>query len=142
MSDSLIRRPLFGGLVYNEKGETADVGYVGSTPCYVVSDAGFLRYVESETVDRQVLDVFREQVSSHHELVTEKVLEMLGRDDVFTKAMIDTSIRNIDQLLDHGLPDDARNLLGMVGFRIIVDYHGDVVEVVMPGQEDDWDEGE
>ena len=142
MCDSLSRQPLFAGLVYNEEGEPAAIEYVGDTPCYVVLDADFRRYVESEKVDRSVLDVFREQIFSHHELVTEKILEMLGRDDIFTKAMIDASIRNMDQLLDRGLPEDARNLLGMVGFRVIVDYHGDVVEVKLPGQEGDWDEDE
>ena len=142
MDSSVRRQPLFAGLVYNEEDEPAEVGYVGDTPCYVVLDAGFRRYVESETVDRQVLDVFREQIFSHRELVTEKMLEMMGRDDVFTKAMIDTSIRNMDRLLDQGLPEDARSLLGMIGFSIIVNYHGEVVDVRIPGQEDDWDRDE
>ena len=136
------RQPLFAGLIYNEEGEPAEVDYVGDTPCYVILDAGFRRYVESETVDRQVLDVFRERIFSHREIVTEKVLEMLGRDDIFTKAMVDASIRNIDHLIEQGLPEDARNLLGMIGFRVVVNHHGEVVEVNMPGQGEDWDADE
>jgi hypothetical protein len=40
----------------------------------------------------------------------------------------------MDQILEQGLPDDARAWLGMLGFRVIVDTHGEVVELDMPEQ--------
>ena len=49
------KQPLFAGLVIDEAGKPAETAYVGDEPCYVLDDAGFLRHVSSEGVDRQVL---------------------------------------------------------------------------------------
>jgi hypothetical protein len=129
------RQALFPGLVFNEENEPAEVTYVGEEPHYVILDQDFRRHVASEYIDRQVLGWLQEQIRANQELVTEGVLAMLGKDDLFTKAMIDASIHNIDQLIDQGLPEDARTWLGMFGFRIIVNIHGDVVRIEMPTQE-------
>lgn len=129
------RQALFAGLVLNEETEPAEVAYVGDEPNYVILDAGFRRHVASEIIDRQVLQWLQEQIFANRELVTEGMLAMLGKDDLFTKAMIDASIQNIDQLIEQGLPDDARTWLGMFGFRIIVDIHGEVVRIDLPAQE-------
>jgi len=129
------RRALFAGLVFNEEDEPVEVIYVGDEPHYIINDAGFRRHVESEHVDRQVLGWLQEQFFANRELMTEGLLTMLGKDDLFTKAMIDASIQNMDQLIEQDLPDDARTWLGMFGFRIIVDIHGDVVRTKLPAQE-------
>jgi hypothetical protein len=129
------RQALFTGLVYNEQGEPAEVTHVGDEPHYVILDAGFRRHVESEHIDRQVLGWLQEQFVANQEMITEGILAMLGKDDLFTKAMIDASMQNMDQLIEHGLPDDARTWLGMFGFRIIVDIHGEVVRTELPAQE-------
>jgi hypothetical protein len=113
---------------------------VGDVPNYVVEDAGFRRHVESEAVDRQVIEMLREQFMAHRDIATEAMLQMLGKDDLFTKAMIDASIKNMDQVLDQGLPDGARAWLGMLGFRVIIDTHGQVVRLDMPEQYDTFDE--
>ena len=51
--------------------------------------------------------------------------------------MIDSSLNNIDdhmdKLLQQGLPRGARQWLGMLGFRIIVNHHGDIIEMSQPG---------
>lgn len=129
------RQALFTGLVYNEQGEPAEVTYVGDEPHYVILDAGFRRHVESEHIDRQVVRWLQEQFLANQEMITEGILAMLGKDDLFTKAMIDASMQNMDQLIEHGLPEDARTWLGMFGFRIIVDIHGEVVRTELPAQE-------
>jgi len=113
---------------------------VGDVPNYVVEDAGFRRHVESEAVDRQVIGMLREQFMAHRDIATEAMLQMLGKDDLFTKAMIDASIKNMDQVLNQGLPDGARAWLGMLGFRVIIDTHGQVVQLEMPEQYDEFDE--
>jgi hypothetical protein len=41
----------------------------------------------------------------------------------------------MDQVIEQGLPDDVRTWLGMFGFRIVVDIHGDVTRVELPSQE-------
>lgn len=129
------RRALFAGLVFNEEDQPTEVVYVGDEPHYVILDAGFRRHVESEHVDRQVLHWLQEQFFANQELITEGIMEMMGKDDLFTKAMIDASMQNMDQVIEHGIPEDARTWLGMFGFRIIVDIHGDVVRTELPEQE-------
>jgi hypothetical protein len=136
----LFRHALFAGLVVNELDELAEVAYIGAVPHYVILDDGFRRHVEAETVDRQVIQLLRQQILSNRELVTQGMLAMLGRDDLFTKAMIDASIQNlekhIDVLFEHGLPEDTRTWLGMLGFKVVVNVHGEVVRLDAPGQED------
>jgi hypothetical protein len=129
------RAPLFGGLVLSEQGEPAEVAYVGDEPHYVILDAGFRRHVPSDHVDRQVLDWFQQQIAAHRDLVTHGVLSMLGHDDLFSKAMVDASVNNLGDLLRQGLPDDVRTWLGMLGLRVTVDVHGDIVSISAPTQE-------
>jgi hypothetical protein len=128
---------LFEGLVIDESGGFVDTAYVGDGAFYVVDDDGFRRHVESEHVDRQVLRALMEAIEGHEELISEGTMRMLGQEDIFTKAAIDTSLRSLDtqieQLLAHGLPSDFRDLLGMTGFRIVIDIHGDVLEIEQPG---------
>ena len=140
MTHSAPRSALFAGLVQDEDGAPVDVVMVGGVPNYVVEDAGFRRHVESELVDRQVIELLREQFMSHREIATDAMLQMLGKDDLFTKAMIDASIKNMDQVIEHGLPEGARAWLGMLGFRVIIDTHGQVVELDMPEQYEAFDE--
>lgn len=135
MSESTPRSALFAGLIQDEEGKPVEVVMVGDVPNYVVEDAGFRRHIESETVDRQVIEMLREQFMAHREIATEAMLQMLGKEDLFTKAMIDASIKNMDQVIERGLPDGARAWLGMLGFRVIINTHGEVVALEMPEQE-------
>lgn len=136
MSGAPAQRPLFGGLIQDEEGRPVETAMVGDEPHYVVDDAGFRRHVASEVVDRQVIEMLREQFMAHREIATDAMLQMLGKDDLFTKAMIDASIKNMDQVIEQGLPDDARAWLGMLGFRVIIDMHGQVLRLDMPEQYD------
>ena len=140
MTDSPPRTALFAGLIQDEDGNPVEVVMVGGAPNYVVEELGFRRHIETEMVDRQVIEMLREQFMSHREIATEAMLQMLGKDDLFTKAMIDASIKNMDKVLEQGLPDGARAWLGMLGFRVIIDTHGEVVELDMPEQTDAFDE--
>jgi len=138
------RYALFAGLVVNEQDEPAEVVYIGAVPHYVILDDGFRRHVEAETVDRQVMELLRQQILSNQALITQGMLAMLGKDDLFTKAMIDASIQNIDRhidvLFEQGLPEDTRTWLGMLGFRVVVNVHGEIVRLDAPGHEDLGDE--
>lgn len=136
MKDAPNRKALFEGLVFNEEGQPVTVDQVGAQPFYVVPDADFRRYVETETIDRQVLEWLYEQILSNQEAVTEGMLSMLGQKDLFTKAMIDASIQDMDQqmkrLMQYGLPTGMQAWLGMLGFRIVVNVHGEVIEIDAP----------
>jgi hypothetical protein len=140
MAEPATRTALFAGLVQDEMDNPVEVVMVGDVPNYVVEDAGFRRHVESETVDRQVIEMLREQFMAHREIATDAMLQMLGKDDLFTKAMIDASIKNMDQVIEQGLPDGARAWLGMLGFRVVINTHGEVLRLDMPEQYDTYDE--
>jgi S-adenosylmethionine hydrolase len=137
----MARQALFAGLVYDEREIPVEVSYVGAEAYYVVDDNGFLRHIDTEQVDRQVLSVFLEQLEENKELAVEQALKFLGRDDLFTKAAIDASMRNIDmdQIVEQGIPEQARNMMGMLGFRIIINIHGEVVRLNQPAAPEDYD---
>jgi hypothetical protein len=131
------QRALFEGLVVDTEGQPVAVSRVGGEAQYVVMDAGFAFHVLAEPVDRQVLAELREQIVANKEAVTQGAMRMMGQDDLFTKAMIDSSLNNMDEhftrLIEQGLPEDARAYLGMLGFRIVLNYHGEVVGLEQPG---------
>jgi hypothetical protein len=130
------KQALFFNLVFNEADEPAEVITLEGEPHYVILDAGFRRHVEARYIDRQVVVAIREQILSQRELVTKGILQLMGQDDLFTKALIDSSIERLDEkLFEEGLPEEARAWLGMLGFKVIVDHHGDVVHLEMPTQE-------
>jgi hypothetical protein len=135
MSDTPVHPALFEGLTRDEAGEPVETVMVGNTACYVVLDDGFRRHAEAETVDRQVLAMLRDLFMEHKEIATQAMMQMLHKDDLFTKAMIDASVKNMDQVIEHGLPDEARAWLGMLGFRVIINTHGELVRLDMPEQE-------
>jgi hypothetical protein len=126
---------LFPDLVYSEDGEQVQTTFVGSEPYYVIMEGDFKRHVPAEEIDRQVIEWLQGQVLTNKELVSEGVMQLIGKDDLFTKAMIDSSIQNMDQIMGQELPSDARIMLGMMGFKIIVNVHGEVIELKMPAQE-------
>ncbi len=131
------KKAVFSGLIYDEYDRPVNVAYVGQDPCYVVDDDGFLRHIISETVDRQVLDQMLEMVEGNEDMITDQTAKMLGQEDIFTRAMIANSIKQMDkqfdQLLNAGIPEDARAYLGMMGFKIVIDVHGNVINVAQPG---------
>ncbi len=134
----------FEGLVVAESGEPLPVVYVGTTAYYVIDDQGFRRHVEARPVDRVVLAQFLDQLHEHQDEASRLMLAQLGQDDLFTKAAVDSTLRNlnVDAVLDQGLPPQAREWLGMLGFRIVLDVHGDVMRIDMPTAPAGWDEGE
>jgi hypothetical protein len=137
----------FEGLVVTEDGVPVDVSYIGTTAYYVIDDQGFRRHVEAREVDRPVLTQFMEQLQEHRQEAVMAMLMQLGQDDLFTKAALESTVRNlrVDQILDQGLPPQARQMLAMLGFRIVVNLHGEVVRVDMPsmpeGGPGQWGEG-
>jgi len=140
------RQPLFAGLVFDELDRLADTAYVGDEPCYVVDDDGFRRHIPSEQVDRAVLSQIAELMKGSEDLISEQTAKMLGQEDVFTKAAIEQQLKNIDkqfdQLMQAGIPEDMRAYMGMTGFKIIINVHGEVLKVEQPGATGGEDEGE
>ncbi|GIV76250.1 hypothetical protein FKZ61_014820 [Litorilinea aerophila] len=123
---------MFAGLVFDEEGRPAEVDWVGQNACYVVLDDDFRRYIDAAQVDRQVLRFLREQVEGQREMAVTTMLEMLGKDDLFTKAAIEASIERMEEAVGQPIPEETRQWLGMLGFRVIIDFHGNVVDIQMP----------
>lgn len=138
------RQPVFAGLVIDESGNPAETAFVGDEPCYVVDHYGFRRHIPSEQVDRQVLAQMADLMKGSEDLISEQTAKMIGQEDVFTKAAIEQQLKNMDkqfdQLLQTGIPEDLRAYLGMMGFKIVINVHGEVVRVEQPGAA--GDEGE
>lgn len=130
------RQPLFTGLVVDENGIPAEAAFVGSEPCYVVDDSGFRRHIPSEQVDRVVLAQIAGMMKGSEGFISEQAAKMIGQDDIFTKAMLERQLKDIDKqfdmLIQTGLPEDTRLYLGMVGFKIVINVHGDVIRVEQP----------
>ena len=124
---------LFAGLVIDENNRTLEVAMVGNDAAYVIDDDGFKRHIDAEQIDRQVLNILQEQIEANKPAVEEGLMKAMGSEDIFTKAAIDKSLNNFDQVLGQGLPPDALQWLGMMGFRIVVNLHGEVVKLDQPG---------
>jgi hypothetical protein len=135
---------LFAGLVFDENNRAAEASSVGGEATYIVDDDGFKRHVPAEEIDRVVLTELRNQTLANRDAVAQGAMQMMGADDIFTKAMIDSSLNNMEshfaKLMDTGLPEQARQWLGMLGFKIIVNYRGEVVRMESPSVASD--EGE
>ena len=131
-----MRQPLFAGLVVDESNRAAETAFIGDEPCYVVDDFGFRRHIPSEQVDRVELGQLAELMKGSEDFISQQAAKMLGQEDVFTKAAIEQQLKNMDkqfdQLIQVGIPEDMRAYLGMMGFKIVINVHGEVVRVEQP----------
>lgn len=134
MSESTPSHAMFAGLVFNQQGQPAEVAQIGSEDHYVILDDDFRRHVAARDIDRQVLLHLRELMEPFRDQAVVEMMRMMGQEDLFTKAMIDSSLKNWEQALGQPIPEDMRAWLGMLGFRVVVNVHGEVVDIAMPGQ--------
>lgn len=135
---------IFSGLIFDENDQPVESVYVGEEPFYVVNDQGFRRHIPAEQIDRQVFDLMVEQIEGHEDILSEQAAKMLGQDDPFTRAIIATQLKNVNQQFDAlkmtGIPEEARAYLGMTGFKIKINIHGEVLDLIQPGIIDQGDE--
>ncbi|NLE46704.1 MAG: hypothetical protein GX620_18485 [Chloroflexi bacterium] len=136
------RQPLFADLVFSEEGLPVQISSVGGIPHYVVPDGDFLRHVEVEYIDRQIVAMFRERFQSMRDVIADGVAQMLGQEDLFARASVLHAIDHIDEFFESDQidVDQLRTTLWMLKFRAVVDVHGDVVRLDVPGWE--LDEGD
>lgn len=130
-------QPLFAGLIVDENEKPVASGFIGSEPAYVVDDDGFKRHIPAEQVDRAVLNQMADMMKGSEDVLSEQTAKMLGQDDPFSKAMIENQLKNIekqfDTLMQTGFPEEMKAYLGMMGFKVVINYHGDVLRVEQPG---------
>lgn len=130
----MAQQAFFAGLIFDEDDNPVTTTTVGPDIFYVVDDDGFLRHIDAEKVDRQVLGFFVDQLQENKDIAIAQILQMIGSDDLMTKAAIEAQVRNVnvDQILAQGLPLQARDMLGMMGFRVIINVHGELVRLDQP----------
>jgi len=135
----MANKVLFQDLIYDEIGNRVETAVVGHDMFYVIDDAGFKRHIDADQVDRQVLSVFLQQLEENKDVAVEQALRMMGKDDLFTKAALDAQLNNIDmdQIIAQGIPAQARDMMGMMGFRITINFHGEVIDIAQPTAPDD-----
>lgn len=126
---------MFADLVVDESGQPVQVSWVGADACYVLDDGDFQRFIDAEEVDRQVIQFFKQQVEQHRDVAVRGVLQMLGKDDIFSKTAVEYSINRMDESIGQPIPAQAREMLRAMGFQIVIDFHGEVVEIKMPESE-------
>ncbi len=133
-------KPLFEGLVVDEFDNPVETAVVGDEAMYVVNDAGFRRHIPAEQIDRNVLQQMADLISGHEDIISAETAKMLGQDDIFSMAMLKNQLENIgeqfDTIIKTGIPEEGRAYLGMTGFKIRINLHGDVLEVIQPGMID------
>jgi hypothetical protein len=136
----MARKALFEGLLVDEYDRPVGLAYVGDEPCYVVDDDGFRRHIPSEQVDRQVLESMHEMIEGHEDIISEQAAKMLGQDDIFSVALLANQLKQIEEqfeaLLETGIPEEGRAYMGMMGFRVRINLHGEVLAVEQPGMTD------
>ena len=135
--ESLRAKAVFGGLVFNEAGEAARVVSLGGVDHYAVPDQDFLWHIEAYRIDDVVLDEMQRQLGEVRPQVVEMMLDMLGRRDIFTKAALDASVENLAANVRRSDTAQWATMLGLAGFRIVVDHRGEVLDIVFPSQPED-----
>lgn len=128
--------PLFKGLVIDEFDQPVGTSKIGNEPCYVINDAGFLRHIPSQPIDLEVLKSFGNQITGNEQMLAEQASKMLGQEDPFTRAILESQLKNIDkqyeQILIIGLPEETRAYLGLMGFKVVLDLHGEILRIDQP----------
>ena len=138
------REPLFAGLVVDEYDNAVETTRVGDEPVYVVNDAGFRRHIPAEQVDKAVLQNMADMIEGHEDELSKAAAKMTGHDDIFSQALLENQLLNIeerfDEILAAGIPEEGRAYLGMTGFKVRINLHGELLEVVQPGMVDPGEE--
>ena len=127
-------RPIFKGLVFDERDNLLEVSYIGDEGHYVVDDMGFMRHVSAETIDRQVMSLFMTSMQDNKDLAIDQAMKMMDKDDLFTRAALDSEISNVDldKVMEQPIPPQALDMLGMMGFKITVNYRGEITNIELP----------
>ena len=135
MNEEKRAQALFGGLISNEAGEPVGVTIIGGEAFYVIPDGDFRRHVEAATVDDAVLAQIKEQIDGAQDLIIEGVLDFIGQDDLFTKASVDLALQNFEEGFRSADPEQWKPWLGALGLKVIVNVHGEVIQIDYPTQE-------
>ncbi len=141
----MTKEPLFLGLVFSEDEKPLSAAHVGQEPFYILDDAGFLRHIRARELDESILRWLWEQIRGHEQELAEQAARMTGQEDIFSRAVLQNSLAHpeayVEEIFRHGLPESTRMWMGMMGFRAIVNVHGELLRVDQPVRAADEDSG-
>jgi hypothetical protein len=141
--EAFVNEPLFLGLIFSEGGKPLSSTRVGEEAFYVLDDAGFLRHIRARPVDESILRWLWEQIRGHESELAAQAARMTGQEDVFSRAVLQNSLAHpeayLEEIFRQGLPESTRLWMGMMGFRAIVNVHGELLRVDQPSRAADED---
>jgi hypothetical protein len=130
--------PLFAGLVFSEDDRQLSTTRVGEEWCYVLEDAGFRCHIPSRPVDESILRWLWGQIRGHERELAEQAAQLTGQDDIFSLAMMKNSLEHpeaqMEKIFSAGLPENTRAWMGMMGFRAVINHHGELLRVDQPAR--------
>jgi hypothetical protein len=136
-----MNEPLFSGLVFSEDGEPLSVTRIGGEPYYVLNDTGFRRHIRARPLDESILHWLWEQIRGHEQELAEQAARMTGQEDIFSRAVLQSNLEHpeahVEDIFRIGLPESTRLWMGMMGFRAVVNHHGELLRVDQPARADD-----
>jgi hypothetical protein len=131
-----VNKAIFEGLVYDPSGNLLSVDYDGSEAVYILNDDGFLRHIPAADVDRQIWDVLTAPLEGNEDAISAQAAKMLGQEDIFRLRSSAANWKTKDkqfEAVQASVYQKTARLPGMVGFRVTVDLHGEVIDVHQPG---------
>ena len=140
----MANKAFFTGLIYDENENLIESVTIGNEAFYIVDDYGFKRHIDSREVDEKIVRLFTDQINGNEEYLAKAAADMTGKNDLFSMAMFKNSLMNIDKEIDtmfrQGPPPGLSEFLGMSGFRVNIDMHGNITNVNMPAVGSDSEE--
>lgn len=140
----MANQAFFSGLVYDENDNLINTVTIGNESFYVVDDYGFKRHIESKEVDEKIFHLFTDQINGNEEYLANAAANLTGKTDLFSMAMFKNQLTNIDKEIDtmlrQGPPQGLTEFLGMSGFKVNIDLHGNITQVNMPAVSEGSDE--
>jgi hypothetical protein len=88
----------------------------------------------------------RKQITGNEDMLSEQAAKLLGTDDIFSRAMLENQLKNIgnqfDAILEMGIPEESRTFMGMSGFKVVINVHGDVIRLEQPAAKEEGGDNE
>ncbi len=136
----MAKQALFSGLVYDDNNNLTETVTIGNDAYYIVDDDGFKRHIDSREVDEKIIRLFTDQIDGNEDYLANAAANMTGKTDLFSMALFKSQLKNIDreieELFRQGPPPGLAEFLGMSGFKINIDMHGNITNVNMPSAPD------
>lgn len=140
----MIKKAFFSGLIFDENDNPAETVTVGNDSFYVINDNGFKRHIDAREIDEKIVHLFTDQIDGNEDYLANAAANFTGKTDIFSMALFKNQLKNIDKeietMFQQGPPPGLAEMMGMAGFKVTIDLHGNILNVNMPSSSDGSDE--